>query len=486
MNLLTWGRLLLYFATTSGAGYVFLRLFRFPYSPLVHNWATCYMAGQLVVLILTLFTVFLSGWLLPLMWLFLGVSALVSLLPAKTADPRRGNAISSVARQAGMALLWTVGALAVFPDVAILVQQVPLYESDARSCWFFHGKALYLAGGVDPSFFTNPLYAWSLPDYPLLLPSSAAWMAFCQGGWDDYSSKAFLLLNFASYACLFYVALGEKGYPWWIRAFVVVVLLDQETYSYLSGFADNHYIMPLVLFFFLLSLPEKRRHIPLLMLLVVYAANMKNEGKMYAILICAGAAAFWFARRLAGRRAAADSGAGEAGRWERWGKPAIWGLALGALPLVLWESFKNACGIANPVGIVRKLADVDRLWRLLAERAGVVSDYMIGFYDFKGAPYVIALILLLLVWRVLLHRRQSSPALRVRPHEGAALLLFAACNVFAFLAYVVTPLDLKFHLGTSAGRVLFLPYMALLLLAVYGAEALYAHAAARFQVSGGP
>jgi hypothetical protein len=70
----------------------------------------------------------------------------------------------------------------------------PISEWDARSIWFFHAKLVYFSGGINKANdLSQSAFAFSHPDYPMLLPLLGAQFAAVSGLWNEYVPKAALL-----------------------------------------------------------------------------------------------------------------------------------------------------------------------------------------------------------------------------------------------------------------------------------------------------
>jgi hypothetical protein len=95
--------------------------------------------------------------------------------------------------------------------------------------------------------------------------------------------------------------------------------------------------------------------------------------------------------------------------------------------------------------------------------------------DYYLSPRVAALVagvLALTLARALVARRRPAwPGRPGRP-DLAPLAAFVALNAGVAAAFVVTPYPREWHLATAAGRLLFLPHLALYALALTSAQAL--------------
>jgi hypothetical protein len=441
-------------------GYALVRLMRIDPDSLVRSWAGCYLVGQLLVTLLTLLTAFLPG--LSLYGLsrcvvpavFLGAGAFVLTDSNKRSLPQR----------IGRSLV-AVGLLAiVFPDAFSYALRAPLSEWDARSIWFFHGKAIYVDERIRPQFHQTLAYAWSHLDYPVHLPAQAAWAAQFIGEWNERLNKAFLFVNFAAYAFLFLSILHRKGYALPLAGFFTVFVLDQQALGYVNGMADAHYIILLVAALLLISVPQKRDG-PLLVLLLVSSANFKNESTLYALVFSAVLVGAWLLRPR--QSLTTGTPAWQPGRQES----LI--LALGVLPLFLWSAFKALHRIEGDFPLLASLMNPAHLANLFRERALVVMDAIAGFYVRNYALLVILLLLAVNVIRLGLRLRTGQNLWRLRPCEHLAWFCFFMLNALIFAVYIATPHQVQWHLDTSASRLLHLPYLILLVLCVLAADVLF-------------
>ncbi len=167
MTLHRWLGVFCYVVMTIAVGHLAVRCFRSKHRGLAHNWAVYYLSGQLILTSFSISTAFLPWSLTHLKWLLV---ALVGTYWIYTGLRQRTSA-----RRAGMTVVrWgglLLGTMVLFPDIFVLVNNVPLRDWDPRSTWMFQGKAMYVCGRVDWEFFTSPLYTWSGRDYPLLIPA---------------------------------------------------------------------------------------------------------------------------------------------------------------------------------------------------------------------------------------------------------------------------------------------------------------------------
>lgn len=349
----------------------------------------------------------------------------------------------------------------------------PLSEWDARSIWFFHGKALFVHSGVAADFFTNDRLAWSHLDYPLFLPVQAAWCCLFHGEWNEFAAKSFLFFNFAAYATLVFSVLRRRLFPAWIGFLFTAVLLDLDIHGYVNGLADNHYSIGLVIGLLLMSGTRRRCDIPLLLLCLGFSAEIKNEGAALAVLL----SVLLLGYALPTLRSARSDGVRRFLRNHRAALLLV--LLVGVVPTGLWSIFKWTDHITGDFPATLLLTRLFELPQLLAERLPAILSAFRLHHEESRLLVPLVILVGITVMRAIAGRFPDGRALRVRRYEAFTWIFFGAVNVVVILAFVVTPQDVHWHLDTALRRLLHLPFLVLLLIGVYTAEALFRAAAER-------
>ena len=450
----------------AGAGVLCLRR---EHDPLLHNWAGCYLAGELLLTVFVLATGFLPVGLTGVLLAMAVVGVVAGVAPSlrRGAGPLRGAGPRPLLA-IGLALLW----LLLFPQLLMTVQLTVPYEWDARSIWLMHGKALLHGGGLRAAFFCDPHMLWSHVDYPLLIPAQAACCARLFGGWDDQVARAFLLLDFLAYGRLLLPILRARGHGPVFATAVGVLLFAQGVPGvvlgelYVSGQADYHYAMPLALAVLLLCPPFGGAGRPLAVLLAARAAAVKNEG---TALVAAGLALCalvggWRWLRARPRPRWRDLPA--ARRTE-----VVAGLAALLLPAAMWGLWKHLHGVSGDLHLGARALTPGLLATALAERAGPVLRLMGEQALANGLHWLLLAWVVLAAAGVWLGRATASGAGWMRAEAAVAVAALAVCAA-AFATYVLSPHDVGWHVSTSAGRVLFLPQLLLFALCLFRCEAL--------------
>lgn len=455
MTAVLWIRVAAGMVFTLGMGHVLIRAFRFSESPWLHNWASYYLAGQVCVTVLTLATAYLP--------FDLGVASAAAVCGVTgywlfaLFGRRLGEGVSRELPRAAGALGLT---MLFFPWAVVLLHELPVVDWDARSIWFFHGKALFVDQGVDPAFFSNPLYTWSHPDYPLMLPAQAAWTSLFVGAWDEVAAKGFLLFNLAAYLHLLSLTLRLRGFPWWLGLALAILLLDQNAYGYINGYADNHVVLPLTLCLLLFGLRQKPGVVPLQVLLLAYASNTKNEGLAYA-LVTAGV--LWGAARLPWPRGESPQPRGVRTPSTR---TAAWLCLVWGLPVAMWLTFRYSYGLrSSDLEMLPSLQDLVMPGAALGDRAAVILAYFGEWFMRHATLWVIGVVLVSESARAVYRALRAEPW-GVGMEERVLFLYLLGLTAGIFAVFLGTPHDLDWHLRSAARRLLHFPHMVACVMAV--------------------
>jgi hypothetical protein len=335
---------------------------------------------------------------------------------------------------------------------------------DAWLIWNMHARFLFRGGELWREAFASGL-DWSHWDYPLLLPLSIA------RGWTYTGGEGILfpaamgfvftllilglivaalsLLRGRTQGCL--AAMILMGTPFFIAMGA-------------SQFADIPFAFFVLATFVMLFLTEQspENHAgPLILagLAAGLSAWTKNEGLLFALIVTVS---------LAGMAA-------YAGGWRRSFKRTGWFLA-GALPILLIVLyFKTRLSPTNDLvagfsfaAASAKLLDWGRYAEIaraffitgIAFTQGVI-DVRVGMRLNPGAVSILLLVVTLLVTGIRIDQKERGCFI-----QAAAVLVLTLTGYF--FVYVMTPLDLNYHLMTSLNRlflqlwpsVVFLVFMA--------------------------
>jgi hypothetical protein len=333
-------------------------------------------------------------------------------------------------------VVWTAG-------LVTLAVSRPLRSWDSFTIWVFKGRVFHEAGTVPDSFFLDPHYDWQThADYPLLVPLQVARIYAWTGDKDTLVKTWWALLAGAAAAAIYFGLAGLAGrVPRLIGLLMLLALPEivNNAAGHLSGYAD----LPLALFLlygalFLyrgLATPDSSQ-LSLSVLFFCLAAFTKNEG----LITAAASLTLLLISALLSRRLNRQV--------------LLVTLVLVLVIVVPWQLETRRLGLESD--LQPTWDRVQALWQerlppILAKLGTEAAD--IGRLNLLWLSLPV-----LAVAALAFERRRFAPTLPL-------LAIVAVHLAAAIVAYITTPHDLTWHLGTSADRVLFQPSLILLLLA---------------------
>lgn len=351
----------------------------------------------------------------------------------------------------GLGLIITMGA-----SYVLLMDAISAH--DARSIWFFQAKILYYAGSLRPDAgWLEPAIAFAHPDYPKLVPILAASEMLRFGYWNEFLPKLALV---PLLACLVFALLaGPRGLASVGALGMTLMALLAGGSLVHNGYADIYAALPAA-GALMAALRWLRRgdhkdaeHV---FVLLGLALSTKEEGRIFAVALIAGMSPFLGSSRV---RAFCK---------ELVHRPASLAvLALALAPALLWGVRAHCWGLRGYLRLDH--AAIERAATRIHDGAlGFIVDSLLapqsklfdaGTVAFLGLLAVTGVIKVL---SVLLTRRLQLPSV-VCLLTG--FLYFAALC----LVYLTTPFPYAGHVGSSADRVMLVPFMCVL---VFLADAL--------------
>ncbi|HEY3384716.1 MAG TPA: hypothetical protein VGK32_23385 [Vicinamibacterales bacterium] len=357
----------------------------------------------------------------------------------------------AIRRKDGLGRGWmtvaTAGLIGALLTVYYLqIVSEPLLRWDARSIWFFHARMIWLEGALrQHTGLAHPSLAFSHPDYPELVPALAAQLAHVRGFWNEFFPKSSLVVMLVP--LVFWVfSFHKNSVSFLLLVLVCFFSLDAWLWNgYMDGYLAMYCGIGLLLFGRYLS-EGRDTDLYSAMCALGIAACLKNEGLLF--VSCFGLALLWmnvgrprlFVRQVA-RRLRRDS-------------HLVTVLLLAMAPTVMWTIWRHAWTLQNDL-----TADVPgSLWRLSSRVAdGVSLLHVLDYLVLRATAIWMVAGLLALTAAFSIHQRLTL-------HHGAILAattsVLYVCGIS--IAYMGTPLDLDFHLSTSAGRTMATASMGLL------------------------
>ncbi len=281
------------------------------------------------------------------------------------------------------------------------------WELDFIDNWGLKGRVFALHGGIDWQFVQNPWYWWSHPDYPPLLPLTFDFASLFAGRWDAAGVGA-ICVAFAVAALLIIRSLAgeELSSPFaaGVATFVVLWLIITPW----IGLADG----PLVAYATCGILYIRRKQFAPGAVLMGLGAECKNEGLAFLAAVAAGMLCDRELRRHVLR---------------------IWPAVAIAVPWLIVRSARHlATDLATgPLGqrVAEHVLHPGQYVRLLVEYGLGQKLFWVG----------VVIAIAVAGWRSIIRERFVVVTVAVQ---------FAAYVA----AYIVTPLDVAFHIRWSWDR----------------------------------
>jgi hypothetical protein len=327
--------------------------------------------------------------------------------------------------------LAAVCIVALAAGIALCLFSLPLTAWDARSIWMFHGKVIYLGGGLHTNpFWTNNEYDWSHKSYPLFMPMLAAQSARFFGVWNEYAPKgAYIVLAIAGLTGLRAAISSAWGFILVLFA-VIGIAGDQSWTGYLDSWMA---IFGTIGVLSLTTWLDTRapRDLVLGMSSLCFALCLKNEAvaliAVTSVVIAAGVV-----RNRTGlhRRHLA--------------------LLLLAVPYLSWSWTKLHLGIDGDLeahGVLARALGVISDPAELGRRLAFITTMTAGSSNF--------------FWMAAAYAALLSYAGFPRKALAGGVIVAGYCAT-VILVYLGTPYDFVWHVTFSAGRVVFLPLFILL------------------------
>jgi hypothetical protein len=322
---------------------------------------------------------------------------------------------------------------------------MPLSGWDAWFIWFVKARAFFLDGSVKAAFLTDPAYVQDHPDYPLLVPLALSWIYTAIGSAQEEAGKIIYPLQFAALLSVFHYGVrrftGSRTTGLLFTALLSVtpivlvhaagfpVQIDSSyTGKDLTGYADlalSAYFLGAAVFILLYASEGRGPFAFIAALMLAMGAWTKNEGLTYALLGFIILVLSALLKRGKGRDFKT--------------------LALALVPLALfilpWSVYKAVLGLGNEY--VQSMGPGVFFSNL--SRLGQIIPYMAGFMFMK--PGVMGLVWWAYAASIVLSFRMLISAKTLVLHS----LILGQLGIYTFV-FIITPVDLKWHLATSVDR----------------------------------
>jgi len=313
----------------------------------------------------------------------------------------------------------------------------PLSRWDARSIWFFHAKMIWTEGALRQSAgWNHPSLRFSNPDYPKLVPAIAAQLGYLRGFWNEFLPKGSLFVMLIPLA-LWVFSFFRKRPSFVLLVSMFFFGLGAWLWNgYMDGYVALYSGASLLLFGRYLS---ERRQVDLYsgMCALGIAANIKNEGLLFALCVVAALGLISLARSR-----------GDVNQYREFfltHRDFARVCLIAIAPALLWMWCKKAWGLQNDLA-VDPAGGLVRIWNRLLD--GTTPQYLLQFLAVRAsAVWVVTALIAAAVGLSRYQRLKVPPGLVMA--VGTAVLY--SCGLYA--VYLSTPHDiLPFYLVTSATR----------------------------------
>ena len=353
--------------------------------------------------------------------------------PSLPAPPEAWRGLEVVAP-----LVAGAGFLLVAGAVALYGWRAPHGDWDAWAIWNQHARFLF-RGGAAWRVGLSPDLAWSMPDYPPLVPAAVARVWAYSGETQFGPALVGTAFTLSGIAVVFGAVARLRG----VVAGACAALLMAATEEWIVWGAAQGADVPLAALvagacaaLLVADLPGRNRGglVAIAGALLALAGLSKDDGLVFAVLI--GTWCLVRSGRAGARTSALSLAAGA------------------ALPFAAWAHFRflAAPGLGSVIGggggfadYLSRLVDPAR-WSLILQK---VPGHLPGGHG-----------------RVALYALVAAALLGSRPRgmgrSPVLIPLLASYGAF-LLVYAITPKDLGYHITTSAPRILLQPWPALIM-----------------------
>jgi len=316
----------------------------------------------------------------------------------------------------------------------------PMDSFDSIGNFAFKSKMFFLEKYVPYELFLDRSIDIAHPDYPLLIPLSEAWVYMFLGRWNDLLVKALFPLFFVSLLVILYFALkrviGKRLAL--ISAFFLATIphfLNYATIGYADFALTMFYTSSFFYIFLWISYKRENKYLILAGLLAVFAVWTKHEGVFFLLINMAIVTFFAILN------------------WKRVNKSEWIGIAffliVPALLTLIWFVYFHSIGFSNEF-VNKETLRLSVVLKNLNRVPLVLYEYQKHVFGPKkwNISYFVFLLGLIFYFKTSLRRDFKYITLSI-------LLALAGYGFF----YIITPLEIKYHLQTAGSRLLihFLP-----------------------------
>ncbi|MCC6544976.1 MAG: hypothetical protein IT392_10850 [Nitrospirae bacterium] len=330
---------------------------------------------------------------------------------------------------------------------------LPIRGWDALQTWAFKGKVFFYDMGISSDFLKDPL---THPDYPLLIPLTLSWLYTSIGHVNDEMARIIYPMQYVSMLAIFYYAVRKTASKRMSLLFTALLSLTPIVMVHSSGFAGrigglysgdfvgyadlalSIFFLGAGAFFYLYMMEGSSAHLIMAVLFLTMGAWTKNEGLVFLLmggmLITVN---LFFGKRI------------------RYGAIlAVWGFIwVVTLPWLLYKMHFHISSEYTPnMNAATMKSNLQRLPYIIKMFFFVLFRDT-DLYNYAWYGYLIS---------SLVNLRESVK----KPLFYMHALLLGQFAAYTFI-YLISPLEIKFHIETSIDRVIIhLTPLAIMVLAM--------------------
>lgn len=354
------------------------------------------------------------------------------------------NGVLSTAKSSAFdtCLLISIGFQILYAFFKTLIK--PIDSFDAIGNFAFKAKLFFMNGYIPYELFLDKSIDIQHPDYPLFLPLSQTWIYMFLGRWDDLLVKAEFPIFFTALMLIFYFALKRiMG-----KRLALLSTFFLATVPHFLNYATNGYAdFPLTMFyaasflyvFLWIAYKRENKYLILAAFLSVFAVWAKHEGVFFLLINMAILVLFIFLN--AGKVTKSD-----------WGGIACY-LALPMLFTFAWFVYFHMLGFSNEF-VNSETLRLSVVLKHLDRIPLILNEYQKHIFGPKkwNISYLVFFLGLIFYFKKSLRGNFKYITLSI-------LMALAGYGFF----YLITPLEIKYHLQTAGSRLLihFLPIVIL-------------------------
>jgi len=352
----------------------------------------------------------------------IGIGGLIHLLATIRKNINLGKTIKNFQKPEW----WLIG-LVLIALYFLLITSTPIFEWDARSIWFLHGKMIYGSQTIGlQAGWQHPSIQFSHVDYPKLIAVMSAQIATIFGYWNEYLPKLSLIFLFIPLA-ITSISFFYQDKVYLLMLIPILWVGDWLWNGYMDGYLALYFGMGILLGYKFFN-SKCFLYLQASSTFLISCLYLKNEGQMAVLVAIIVFTIYLFSTM--------DSIFTKNNNFYF-----ISGIVFifQLIPFFLWSIYKLVWGIHNDLKIGSQ-AFFHRILERISNQSW--STILMEITDQIILPLVIFLILLIVL-------RNYNGIVISPTFFGVTALLYTLGMIFIYLS---TPYDLGYHLRTSIDR----------------------------------